>query len=108
MLEEYHAQFFTATINEWKPVLKDAKIKDIIIESLRFLVKENRISLFAFVIMDDHLHIVWQIKYPHQQENVQRDFLKFTAQKIKFYLLDNHMEVANELIVNHHDRKYMI
>ena len=108
MPEEYHAQFFTATINDWKPVLKNDKVKDIIINSLRFLVKENRVSLFAFVIMDNHLHIIWQIKFPHQQENVQRDFLKFTEQKIKFYFLDNHLEKANELIVNHHDRKFMI
>ena len=49
MLEEYHAQFFTATINEWKPVLKKAKINDIIIDSLRFLVKVNSVSLFASI-----------------------------------------------------------
>ena len=47
MLEEYHAQFFTDNINEWKPVFKKAKIKDIIIDSLRFLVKVNSVSLFA-------------------------------------------------------------
>ena len=51
-LTQYHAQFFTATVLEWKPLLKEDKYKDIIIESLRFLVKEKRVTVYAFVIID--------------------------------------------------------
>ncbi len=41
MLTEY-PQFFTATILLWKKLLKQDKYKDIIIDSLRFLVKDKR------------------------------------------------------------------
>lgn len=54
----YWPQFFTATILEWKPLLKQDKYKDVIIESLRFLVNDKRIKLFAFVIMSNHIHLI--------------------------------------------------
>jgi hypothetical protein len=42
-------QFFTATILEWKRLLKPEKYKDIIISSLQFLVENNRVKVNAFV-----------------------------------------------------------
>jgi REP element-mobilizing transposase RayT len=108
MHHEYHPHFFTATINKWQFVLESNEIKNIIINSLQFMVKDKRVKVFAFVIMNNHMHILWQINPPHILQNVQRDFLKFTGQKIKFYLVDNNMPIINELIVNHHDRLYKI
>jgi REP element-mobilizing transposase RayT len=106
--EENHPQFFTATIYEWQPLLKDDKVKDIIVNSLRFLVKDNRISLYSFVIMSNHIHLIWRIKSPHLLKNVQRDFLKYTAQQIKFYLQKTDALLLDTCKVNHHDREYMI
>ena len=60
-----YPQFFTATCLEWKNLLKLNKYKDIFVESLRFLVKEKRIFLYAFVIMQNHIHLVWQMKAHH-------------------------------------------
>jgi putative transposase len=40
-------QFFTATILEWKKLLKPEKYKDIIISSLQFLVENNRVRVNA-------------------------------------------------------------
>ena len=106
--EENHPQFFTATIYEWNHLLMDDNVKDIIINSLRFLVKEDRISLYGFVIMSNHLHLIWRIKLPHLIKNVQRDFLKYTAQQIKFHLKQSNIELLNTCKVEHHDREYMI
>ncbi len=41
----YPAQFFTATIYEWKTMLANEKHKEIIIDSLHFLVNKKRIEL---------------------------------------------------------------
>ncbi len=43
------AEYFTATIYEWQAVLADDNHKDIIIDSLQYLVKDKRIELNAFV-----------------------------------------------------------
>ncbi len=54
------AQFFTATIYEFKPALTEDIYKDIIIDSLQVLVRDKRIELNAFLIKSNHLHLAWQ------------------------------------------------
>jgi putative transposase len=58
------AQYFTATIYEWQTLPGDDNHKDIIIDSLQFLVNEKRIELNAFVIMNNHIHLIWQALPP--------------------------------------------
>ena len=93
LLTTYYPQFFTATILDWKPLLKEDKYKDIIVSSIKFLVDNKRVKVFSFVIMPNHLHIIWQIQPGHEREEVQRDFLKYTAQKIRFDLVENNPEL---------------
>ena len=102
----YHSQFFTATIQGWKHLLKPDKYKDILVESFRFLVREQRLSINAFVIMSNHLHTIWQIEEGHELDEVQRDFLKFTAQQIKLDLTINHPKVLQHFRKNGSDREY--
>ena len=73
MITEY-PQFFTATMLEWKKLLAPDKYKDIIIDSLRFHVANKRIKLYGFVIMPNHLHLIWQMMDSIKQSDVQRDF----------------------------------
>ncbi len=87
-------------------MLKPDKYKDIIIESLKFLVKEKRVEVFAFAIMSNHMHLIWKICDGHKKENVQRDFLKFTGQQIKNDLQKNHLKVLEHFKMGGKDRKY--
>src|ERR1700704_2871471 len=103
---DYHTQFFTATIQGWKHLLKPDKYKDLIIESFKFLVYEHRMSINAFVIMSNHLHTIWQVQAGHELESIKRDFLKFTAQQIKWDLIANHPKVLRHFQKNTSDRKY--
>ena len=107
-ITEYYPQFFTATILEWKTLLNTDKYIDIIIESLRFLVLHQRIKLFCFVIMPNHIHLIWQIQAGHKRENVQRDFLKFTSQNIRYDLMEFNNELLQEFKVDAKDREYQI
>ncbi len=43
--------------------------------------------------MNNQLHIIWQVQPLLKREDVQRDFLKFTAQKIPDDLKKNHPAV---------------
>jgi putative transposase len=106
VFKKYEVQFFTATILEWKKLLTPDKYKDILIDSFRFLVREQRVSIHAFVIMSNHIHLVWQMKHPHLREHVQRDLLKYTAQKIKLNVQDYHPKVLEHFKVNAKDRQY--
>ncbi|MEQ9422867.1 MAG: transposase [Cyclobacteriaceae bacterium] len=105
-LASEHPQFITITVHEWKNLLKPKKYKNIILDSLSFLVKEQRSSIYAFVILDNHIHLIWQIIEPNKRTDVQRDFLKYVAQQIKFDLIDNHLEVLEHFKVDKKDRQY--
>ena len=101
-----YPQFFTATNLQWKKLLKPDKYKDIIISSLRFLVNNKRVKIFAFVIMENHIHLIWQMMPDNDPEAVQRDFLKYTAQRIKKDLQKNHPDVLAYFKVTAKDREY--
>jgi REP element-mobilizing transposase RayT len=77
-----YAEFTTVTCLEWKPLLANDGMKDIITNSLSFLQLNQRAIVYAFVIMENHFHMVWQIAGDHKREDVQRDFLKFTGQQM--------------------------
>ena len=103
---DHHPQFFTATILEWKPLLKDDSYKDIVIKSLQFLKSEGSIVIYAFVIMPNHIHLIWQIQDGYKQDKIQARFLKFTAQQMKFKLIDTNDAKLARFIVNTTDRQY--
>jgi len=103
-----HAEFLTVTCLEWKPILEEDRFKNIIIDSLCFLTKANRIMVYAFVIMNNHFHLIWQIAGDHKQDQVQRDFLKFTSQQILKILRNENSPRLHELLVQAKDRKYQV
>ncbi|HWI92719.1 MAG TPA: hypothetical protein VNT20_15690, partial [Flavisolibacter sp.] len=100
-----YVQFFTATILEWKHLLKPDKYKQIILDSFKFLVEQKRVKVYGFVIMINHIHI---IQSEHKRENVQRDFLKYTAQQMKSDLEKHHPKALSSFLVNVKDRKYQV
>ena len=87
-------------------LLAQDKYKDIIIESMRFPVKNKRVIIYGFAIMDNHIHIIWQLQAGVKREDVQRDFLKYTAQQIKKDMMKNQSDNIKEFFVNAKDRKY--
>jgi putative transposase len=97
---DYNPQFFTATILQWKPLLKNDSFKDIVIESLRFLKNEKSIVVYGFVITPNHIHLIWQIQDGYKQDKIQLRFLKFTAQQIRFKLMDSKDDKLDWFLVN--------
>ena len=103
-----YADFVTVTCLDWKHVLSDNRFKDIIIESLAFLCKAKRVSVYAFVVMSNHFHLIWQMLGNQRRDEVQRDFLKFTSQQILKILRNEKSEIQEELLVLSKDRKYQV
>jgi len=103
-----HPEFVTVTCLAWKALLADDKHKDVITDSLTFLTNQKRILIYAFVIMSNHFHLIWQMTGDHNREDVQRDFLKYTGQQILKYLRNDNSPLMDELIVNAKDRKRQV
>lgn len=86
------SKFFAATIYEWNHLLAGDYHKNIIVESLKFLVSNNRIELNAFVIMSNHIHLIWRPLVGFTPSDVQASFMKYTAQQLKCSLIKNDAE----------------
>jgi REP element-mobilizing transposase RayT len=107
-LAREHPEFITITCLNWIPVVLEDRFKNIILESLSFLVKADRIQVYAFVIMSNHLHLIWQMLGEHKRKDVQRDFLKFTSQQILKHLRNEESILQNDLLVQAKDRKFQV
>ena len=57
------------------------------VEGLKFLVADNRVELNAFVIMSNHIHLIWQPISRFSPSNIQASFMKFTAKQLKRSLI---------------------
>src|SRR5438034_8697117 len=75
--------FWTATINKWQRLLEKDVYKDVIVESLQYLTNQGKINVFAFIIMPNHMHLIWQVNEPNGKESPHGSLLKYTAHKFK-------------------------
>lgn len=99
-------EFYTATILDRKFLLHDDKYKDIIISSLQYFVKNNKIKLYAFVIMSNHIHLIWQILPGNNPDKIKHSFKKYTAHQMKFELKKNNQQYLKQFKVDKIDRTY--
>jgi len=75
--------FWTATINNWQKLLAEDRYKDVILNSLEYLSNKGKIDVYAFVIMPNHVHVIWRTKEMNGKETAQGSFLKFTAHEFR-------------------------
>jgi REP-associated tyrosine transposase len=77
--ETEYAYFITSTINGWLPVFTRRDAVNIIFESWKHLQQARELKLFAYVILDNHLHMV--VSAP-ELPGVMQSFKSWTARKI--------------------------
>jgi putative transposase len=71
--------FYTASILNWIPLLHSDKFKQIVLDSLIFLVNREKIKVYGFVIMPNHIHLIWENINTNGKEMPYASFMKFTG-----------------------------
>lgn len=98
--------FYTASIVAWKPLLNPDKYKKVIVDSLKHLVNQNKLTVYSFVIMPNHIHLLWELLEMNGKEYPHASFMKFTSHKILHDLRANHPDVLERFEVNQISRDY--
>ncbi|MEO9477204.1 MAG: transposase [Cyclobacteriaceae bacterium] len=75
--------FWTATIRNWQCLLLDDSFKMVITSSLENLSSRKLIDVFAFVVMPNHIHLIWRLNKMNGAELPSASLLKFTAHRFK-------------------------
>jgi REP element-mobilizing transposase RayT len=85
----------TCTIVGWLPVFTRPETVSIVLESWRFLQANGRLTLFGYVILENHLHLI--ASAPDLAKEIG-DFKSFTARKIIDHLREHRAHTLLELL----------
>lgn len=77
--EEEQPHFLTMTIVDWIPLFTNPEIVTEVIESLRFVQREREVTLYAWVIMEHHLHLIATAR---TLGKTMKEFKSYTARTI--------------------------
>ena len=100
--------FVTATVVNWLPLFSNPHIAQIVINSLSFLQAHDRLTLMAYVIMENHVH--WIAASDDLPKEVG-DFKSFTARRIVDRLQEQGahrllQRLAGQKLAHKKDREY--
>jgi putative transposase len=85
-VENDYPYFLTCTVVNWLPILCNPYVVQIILNSFSFLQKEKRLTLIAYVVMENHLHF---IAYAENLSKEVAAFRSFTARSIIDYCIES-------------------
>ncbi len=74
--------FLTSTIVEWADIFTRECYQEIIINTLRFYIKNKGLNVYAYCIMSNHIHMVVNTEMNFDLSDVIRDFKKYTSREI--------------------------
>ncbi len=90
--ENDYAYFVTYAVVSWVDALSRPAYKDIIVNSLDFCINNKGLTLHAWVIMNNHVHLIASGCDEHKLEDIMRDHKKFTAQELLRAIQNNNQE----------------
>ena len=74
--------FLTCTVIHWIDLFTRKEYRDIIVDSLNHCVQHKNLTIFAWVIMSNHIHLAARCDPPGKMSDFLKDFKKFTSKKI--------------------------
>ncbi len=108
--ETTHPHFVTCTVLHWLPLFTRQESVAIIIECLKFLQEKDNLKLYAYVILENHLHMVLSSDDLHK---TMQSFKQYTAKKLLELLKkENVTTILNQLAfykkANHKEKSYQV
>ena len=71
--EPTHPHFITCTVLHWIPIFTNKESVQIILESLKYLQYNHNLKLHAYVILENHLHLV------ASSDDIAKDIARFKS-----------------------------
>ena len=78
-------------------MLKEQEYKDIIINSLKHLSEKKLFKVYSFVIMPNHIHLIWHLTAMNGKEMPHASLMKFTSHQF----LEKIRKENPELLINY-------
>lgn len=98
--------FYTVAIVDWIQLLHPDKFKSIVLDSLAHLVKKKKIRVYGFVIMPNHIHIIWENIAINGKEMPYASFMKLTGHEFLRELRSTNNPILNKFKAFDNDRDH--
>ncbi len=102
MYDQHSIYYVTFTVHQWADVFTRSIYIDIVIDSLRFCQKEKGLKIYAWVIMSNHIHLIFRSE-TNNLSDIIRDFKKFTSRKIVKAIESNQKESRQNWLLKKDD-----
>ncbi|SFV90444.1 Transposase and inactivated derivatives [hydrothermal vent metagenome] len=108
--EPTHPHFITCTVLHWIPLFTRKESVEILLKSFRYLQKTDNLKLYAYVILENHLHIVAQ---SNDITKTMAKFKRHTARELlRLLQRENVKTILDQLAfykkVHKSDRQYQV
>ena len=90
--EPSHPHFITCTVLHWIPLFTRPESVNILFESFRYLQQHDNFKLFAYVILENHLHLV------ASSNDISQSIKKFKSYTAKSLLELLHVSKAKTIL----------
>lgn len=103
--------FITTTTEQHRRIFRRESIIRIILDSLHFLRTSNRLELFCFVVMPNHIHLIGKFSREHPMSAFMHDFKRHAARQIIRQLMAEGISAELEVLQGmntHDDQQYKV
>jgi putative transposase len=97
--EDAMAHFVTFSVVGWIDVFSRESYKEIFVNSLKYCQEHKGLTLHAWVIMTNHVHLIMSSN-TNKIEDIVRDLKKYTSKKIVAAIQENPTESRKEWMLN--------
>ncbi len=108
--ETTHPHFVTCTILHWLPLFTRQESVQIILDCLKFLQEKDNLKLYAYVILENHLHMVISSDDLHK---TMQSFKQYTAKQLLELLKKENVTTLLEQLAfykkaHHQEKSYQV
>jgi len=94
------AYFVSFAVVQWLDVFTRNEYKNILVDSLNYCVKEKGMEIYAWVIMTNHVHLIFKSVGERKPEQLLGDFKRFTSKKVVEAIQTNPKESRKEVLLS--------
>ena len=81
--------FVSFAVVGWLDVFTRREYKDVVIESIKYCQKEKGMTIYAYCIMTNHLHLIFSSNSETKPQNLLGDFKRFTSKCLVKMISEN-------------------
>ncbi len=95
----YGLYFVSFAVINWMDVFTHNEYKDIFLDAVRYSMEHKKMKVFAWCIMNNHVHLIFNVSEPSKPELILGDIKRFTSRQLIEAIRDNPKENRKEWMI---------